>query len=112
MTGKCDVYGKSTEVKAACSGYGPVTYAYCQECLNKGLEPYSGVVTYIACGGHFPKNINAMYKADVRRMLPLWGKTEKEFIADVDKEISDMDEYFRMLSKSADQTNELEDDWG
>ena len=57
------------------------------------MEPYGAVVSYIACAGRFPQNINEAYIADVRRMLPLWGKTEEEFIRDVDREIRDMEEY-------------------
>ena len=50
------------------------------------------MVSYIACAGRFPQNINEAYVSDVRRMLPLWGKTEEEFIRDVDREIRDMEE--------------------
>ena len=52
----------------------------------------SGVVAYIACAGRFPEDINEAYCADVRRMLPLWGKTEAEFIRDVDAMIQRMEE--------------------
>ena len=47
---------------------------------------------YIACAGHFPEDINETYRADVRRMLPLWGKTEAEFIRDVDAMIQRLEE--------------------
>lgn len=46
----------------------------------------------IACAGHFPEDINETYRADVRRMLPLWGKTEAEFIRDVDAMIQRLEE--------------------
>lgn len=61
--------------------------------LRRGLEPYGGVVAYIACAGRFPEEINEVYRADVRRMLPLWGKTEEEFIRDVDEMIRRLEEY-------------------
>ena len=85
----CDVCGKPARIVAA-SAYGPISYAFCDECLKKGLEPYKGVVAYIACAGHFPDDINEEYRADVRRMLPLWGKTEEEFIKDVEKVIEEL----------------------
>ena len=88
---RCNVCGKPARVGAA-SAYGATSYAFCDDCLAKGLEPYSGVVAYIACAGRFPEDINEAYCADVRRMLPLWGKTEAEFIRDVDAMIQRMEE--------------------
>lgn len=86
---RCDVCGKPA-VCVAASAYGPISYAFCAECLQKGLEPYDGVVSYIACAGHFPDDIREDYRADVRRMLPLWGKTEEEFVKDVEKVIEEL----------------------
>lgn len=80
----CDVCGKQAPVRIACSAYGPISFAYCEDCLSKHLEPYSAVVAYIACAGCFPDEINEAYRNDVRRMLSLWDKTEDEFIRDVD----------------------------
>ena len=53
---RCNVCGKPARVVAA-SAYGATSYAFCDECLEKGLEPYSAVVAYIACAGHFPEDI-------------------------------------------------------
>ena len=50
------------------------------------------MVAYIACAGHFPEDINETYRSDVRRMLPLWGKTEAEFIRDVDAMIQRLED--------------------
>ena len=88
----CDVCGKTAPVHVAASAYGPISLAYCDECMEKGLEPYHAVVLYIAGAGHFPDEINKEYVKDVRRMLPLWGKTEEEFIQDVENSIKDMEE--------------------
>lgn len=88
MIGKlCDVCGKREAVQIACSAYGATSYAFCSECLSNGLEPYGAVVSYIACAGHFPKDIRREYIEDVRRMLSLWNKTEEEFIWDVENMI-------------------------
>ena len=88
MIGKlCDVCGKREAVQIACSAYGVTSYAFCSECLSNGLEPYGAVVSYIACAGHFPKDIRREYVEDVRRLLSLWNKTEEEFIWDVENMI-------------------------
>ena len=80
----CDVCGKQEAVQIACSAYGATSYAFCSKCLSNGLEPYGAVVSCIACAGHFPQDIRREYVGDVRRMLPLWNKTEEEFIRDVE----------------------------
>lgn len=87
----CDVCGRKAPVCVACSAYGPISFGYCEDCLSKNLEPYSAVVAYIACAGRFPDEINEAYQHDVRRMLPLWNKTEEEFIRDVDAAIKEME---------------------
>ena len=84
----CDVCGRPA-TKVASSAYGAISYAFCDQCLQKGVEPYRGVVAYIACAGRFPDDINSTYQKDIRRMLPLWGKTEEEFIQDVNKEMKE-----------------------
>ena len=81
---KCDVCGKEGEVSVCCSAYGPVSFAYCEECLVSGREPYSALVVYIACAGHFPEDINEMYQEDVRKQLKLHGVSEEQFIKDVE----------------------------
>lgn len=95
MTSKCDVCGRVGHVVVAASAYGAISYAFCDDCLDKGLEPYYGVVIYIACAGRFPDDINQWYQEDVRRMLPLWGKTEAEFIEAVDRTIEELNNYGR-----------------
>lgn len=44
--------------------------------------------------GKFPESINEGYQKYVRYILKELGKTEEEFIKDVDKAIEDMNEYF------------------
>ena len=76
----CDVCGKHEAVQIACSAYGATSYAFCSECLSKGLEPYAQSFPVLPVPGIFRRE----YVEDVRRMLPLWNKTEKEFIRDVE----------------------------
>lgn len=96
----CDVCGKYPVKAVAASAYGAISFGFCGDCLAKGLEPYGNVVAYTACAGHFPDDINEVYQADIRRMLPLWGKTEAEFIRDVEQAIP---EYENTFSKEGSQ---------
>ena len=97
--GKCDVCGKETDVVVCASSMGAVSWSYCKNCLQDGLEPYNAIVSYIACAGRFPEEINEKYQQEVRRMLNKLGKTEKEFIADVDKSIEKEMEYWKKMSE-------------
>lgn len=90
-SGKCDVCGKKTDVAVLSSSYGPICYAYCEDCLTKRLEPYSAMVAYISCAGEFPNDINPIYVKDVRRILKEMNISEDKFIDDVKKLISEED---------------------
>ena len=87
---KCDVCGKESKIFVACSAYGPISFAYCEDCASNGREPYSAIVAYIACAGHFPEDINEAYQKDVRRQLVLHGVSEEQFIQDVEDCIKEM----------------------
>ena len=97
---KCEVCNKETEVFVASSAYGPISFAYCKECLINGLEPYGAIVDYIACAGSFPDDISEEYQKDVRRQLKLQGVSEEQFIKDFNeiKEILKDDEYIVSIS--------------
>lgn len=84
--GRCNVCGKETDVVVCCSTMGAISYAYCKECYENMVEPYDAMVSYIACAGRFPDDINETYRGIVRRSLQYLGKTEEQFIADVDHE--------------------------
>lgn len=96
---KCDACGKERETFVAASAYGPISFAYCAECLASGREPYGAIVAYISCAGHFPNDINAFYQEDVRRQLKLHGVSEEQFIKDVDESIEEEEKYWRELEK-------------
>lgn len=91
--GKCDVCGKETETVVCCSSCGAISFAYCQECLNSGREPYDALVGM----GLYYDDINKTYKQQV--LLPslrFFDKTIEEFNADVEK----MDaEYYDWLQR-------------
>jgi len=85
MIGKCDVCGKEEEIYVRSSTMGAISFAYCKDCLQKGLEPYNAVVAYISCVGRFPDDINENYQNYVRNILKELGISEEQFIKDVDK---------------------------
>ena len=91
MKTKCDVCGKETDkTYVAASAYGPVSYAYCEDCLHLGREPYYALVVYIAGAGHFPEDIAPDYVKDVRRQLAMCGINEEKFIKDVEDCMNEM----------------------
>ena len=91
---KCDACGKESETFVAASTYGPISFAYCKECIASGREPYNAIVAYISCAGHFPDDINETYRKDVRRQLKLHGISEEQLIKDVDLSIEEDEKYF------------------
>lgn len=80
--GKCDVCGREAETVVCCSSCGAISFAYCQECLHSGREPYNALVGM----GLTSDCINKTYKQQI--LLPslrFFGKTIEEFNADVEK---------------------------
>ena len=90
----CDVCNKEVEkIYVRASAFGAISYAYCDECFEKGLEPYDGMVDYIACAGRFPEDINKEYQTHIRQILAGLGFTEAKFIEDVNTAIKEFEEY-------------------
>ena len=85
--GRCDVCGKYGRLSVACSSCGAETFAYCNECMECGAEPWGSLVAYISCVGRYPDSINEEYREIVRRTCERLGKTEAEFAAAVDAEL-------------------------
>ena len=69
MKGKCAVCGKEGEVFVACSTCGAISFAYCEDCLNIGAEPYGALVEYISCAGDSPEDINDTYLKIIRSII-------------------------------------------
>ena len=87
---KCDVCGRETITYVASSMFGPISFAYCGNCLSKWLEPYDAMVDYIACAGRFPDDINSKYQELCRHILKELEIPEEQFIKDVDDAIENM----------------------
>lgn len=88
---KCDACGKeTTQMYVISSAFGAFTIGICDECLTSGRDSYGLMVSYIGCAGRFPDDINEAYREAVRCQLKLHGKTEEQFIKDVDDYIKDL----------------------
>lgn len=111
--GRCEVCGKKTDVVVGASTMGAVSFAYCQDCLNAGAEPYGAMVSYIACAGRFPDDIHESYREIVRSTLAYLGKSEEQFMAAVDREIREMDELYALYATAqAEQASAGDDEFG
>lgn len=91
--GKCDVCGKETKTFAACSACGGISFAYCKECLSKGLEPYDALVGMAL---YFDEISEDFKQQILLPSLKFYGKTPKEFDKDVDKDLDDYYMYMHM----------------
>ena len=89
--GVCEVCGKNAPVVVCASAFGPVSFAYCKECLTANLEPYQHMVDYVSMAGEWPHGIAKRYQGEIIRMLEWHGKTEAEFAADVKAAQADFD---------------------
>lgn len=87
---RCAVCGKPAN-KIACSSLEATTHAYCDDCLGKDVEPYAETVIHTAIDfGKFPEDASEEFCQRIRRMLPVWEKTEEQFIRDVEAAIKDL----------------------
>lgn len=86
---KCGGCKKAEGTTTVCSIFGAISYVLCEDCLRAGRENYKNMVNYIANAGHWPQDINEIYKEEVRRQLKLHNKTEEEFRNDVEAAIAE-----------------------
>ena len=103
--GKCDVCGKETETVVCCSSCGAISFAYCQECLNNGREPYDALVGM----GLTSDIINKSYKEQI--LLPslrFFGKTLEEFDADVEKMDAEYYDWLQCQDECIEYESEME----
>lgn len=96
--GECDVCGKVSDIVVCGSTMGACSFAYCEECFNKKLEPYWAMVAYISCAGRFPEDVNECYQEHCRHILSGLNISEEQFIKDIDKSIKEMNEYYAKQS--------------
>ena len=84
--------GQQQKVAVLASTVGPISFAYCEQCLEAGAEPYWALVSYIAGAGEWPDGISQAYQDFVRRNLQYHQKSEEEFASDVKQCIDEMNE--------------------
>lgn len=98
---QCDSCKKWTyNIHAVSSGFGAFTIGVCDECILSGRDSYGLMVSYIGCAGRFPDDINEPYREEVRYQLKLHGKTEEQFIKDVDDYSKDLMEAMKSVLES------------
>lgn len=102
--GRCDVCDTDAPVVVLASSVGPVSFAYCRTCHDKGLEPYYAIVAHFACAG---LDINDQYRYQVKDILAELQISEDQFVADVRKFMVELDSYSMEFE---DDLEEIEDD--
>ena len=90
---KCDVCGK--EANNVCSSAcGAISFVYCDDCLSKGLEPYSAIVGMDL----FYEDISEMAKKSfVDASLEFARKTPEDLNRDVKKLDEEFNKYMKQL---------------
>lgn len=92
---KCEVCGKTAV--GVCNGLGPMSSAFCQECLNAGRVTYGNLVGYLFATGSeeliqkesFAEWVHPVIDAT----LAFYGKTWEEFQQDCKKAWNDYEAY-------------------
>lgn len=79
---KCEVCGASPAA-VCCSSMGPMSCAYCLDCLGSGAEPYGVLVAGIACIGI--NNLHPDMDPIIDASLKIAGKTRQDLERDVRK---------------------------
>lgn len=86
MAERCDVCKQEVEkVYVGASTCGPISFAYCADCLDAGAEPYGAVIAYLCTvivTEAWRDEINPAYIKIVEDSLRVAGRTETEFVAD------------------------------
>lgn len=83
--GQCEVCGKETMVVVCSSSMGPFSFAYCEDCLRAGAEPYWFLVNVISMSGTWPDSVNEACQEKIRSVLKYLSRSEDDFKADVYK---------------------------
>lgn len=66
------------------SALGPVSFAYCEECLRAGVEPYWFTENTVALCGLWPDNVNEAFQEKTLSILNYLNYSEEVFKADVE----------------------------
>lgn len=100
---KCDVCGKEANTIVCSSTCGAISFAYCEECLMSGIEPYDALVGM----GLYYADINKTYKQNILDpSLKFHGKTRERF----DNDVLAMDEELSAWLAEREKTTESNED--
>jgi hypothetical protein len=91
LDGLCDCCGKNEPVGVASSAIVAMSFAFCKQCLEDGIEPYAALVG--ACLGPGPY-VDALEDL-LTRSLAVHGKTREQLIFDSEKLMVAYDEEMR-----------------
>ena len=103
---KCDVCGKETNTIVCCSTCGAISFSYCAECLNAGIEPYDALVGM----GLYYADINNTYRKQILDpSLRFHGKTREQFDDDVMAQDEELCLYLKEKANQSSTDDEAED---
>ncbi len=81
----CEVCGVKSDVFVKSSALGPFSFAYCKDCLQKGLEPYGALLASVAVVGNFPEDFKPEFREFVYYNLKEHRRFVQDFIDDVEE---------------------------
>ena len=107
---KCDVCGKETQTIVCCSTCGAISFAYCEECLMAGREPYDALVGM----GLYYADCNTNYRQRILDpSLKFHNKTREQFDDDVQAQDEELMAYFaereKAMTNNKDGENETDE---
>jgi hypothetical protein len=80
--GKCQVCDKNDAIGVACGACGPISIAYCRECLQIGAEPFDILAAYLGCAGITSfDSVQDAYRPIIEATCKVAGKSLDEFWA-------------------------------
>ena len=103
---QCNVCKKEAKTTVCCSACGAISFAYCNECLEAGFEPYSALV---GMGMHYEDISKSFKHAILDPSLKFYKKTVEQFNADVKQLDDDYAEYCRERAAEEISTEEFEE---
>ena len=96
---ECEVCGQIKPVQVCSSTLGAVSFAYCKDCLEAGLEPYGMLLAYMAACDLTYDTVNNSYVELIDRCLIANHKTLDQFNNEVREESIkldlEMEEYYK-----------------
>ena len=93
--GICEVCGNKAKVAVLASSMGPCSFAYCKDCLSKGLEPYSAIIGCYSSTD--ADSINDFADRNEKVLSEFYHKTKEEFISECTKAKEEFENHIKGL---------------